>query len=136
MGDVPEDEANAQEEPTLQEEPTPQDDPTPQELLRAAWDERGVVETTMEFEKVNQTTLVQMLRGLKEMDGKFSVKYKRRTDIAISDETYHMTGKSAYPITKKLLLLSGQNSVAQAIKRYLHLHYKCNVMQVSKNNFF
>ena len=86
----------------------------------------------MTFEKVNQTTLVQMLRGLKEMDGKFSVKYKRCKDIAISDETYHMTGKSAYPITKKLLLLSGQNSVAQAIKRYLHLHYKCNVMQVSK----
>ena len=124
MGDVPE------------EEPTPQDDPTPQKLLRAAWDERGVVETTMPFEKVNQTTLVQMLRGLKEMDGKFSVKYKERTNIAISDETYHMTGKSAYPITKKLLLLSGQTSVAQAIKRYLHLHYKCNVMQVSENNIF
>ena len=136
MADVPEDETTAQQEPTAQEEPTPQDDPTPQQLLRAAWDERGMVETTMAFEKVTQTTVVQLLRSLKQIDPKFSKKYKGRKDIAISDETYHMTGKSAYPVTKKLLLLSGQNSVAQVIKRYLHLHYSSNVMQVSKNIFF
>ena len=113
-----------------------EDEPTPQELLRAAWDKRGEVKTTLTFEKVNQTTLVQLLQSLKQFDAKFSVKYKGGHNIAISDETYHMTGKSPYPVTKRLLLLSGQNSVAQAIKRYLHLHYKCNVMQVSKNNFF
>ena len=130
MAEVPE------EEPTAQEEPIPGEEPTPQELLRAAWDERGEVTTTMTFKKVNQTTLVQMLWSLKQLDPKFSKKYTGRKDIAISDEMYHMKGECVHPVTKKLLLLSGQNSVAQAIKRYLHLHYKCNIMQVSKNNFF
>ena len=59
----------------------------PPELLRAAWDERGVVETTMAFEKVNQTTLVQ----LKEMDGKFKAQAMHKYCYL-----YHMTGKSAY----------------------------------------
>ena len=82
-----------------------EDQSNAQTLLQDTWDERGAINMSMTFEKVNETMLSQLLRDIKKMDAKFSQKYSGTKTIAISDKTCHMTVKNAFPITKTLLLL-------------------------------
>ena len=104
-------------------------------LLLEAWQKRGAVKFDG-FEKVSDTARVQLLRESRKFGPEFSVSYADGTAIEISNETYNMKTVSASAVAKKLLLLSGQNGVAAAIKRYLHLHYECKVMQVRKKKFY
>lgn len=104
-------------------------------LLLEAWQKRGAVKFN-DFEKVSDTARVQLLREARQLGPEYSVSYADGTAIEISDETYKMEKVSASAVAKKLLLLSGQNGVAAAIKRYLHLHYECKVMRVRKKKFY
>ena len=63
------------------------------------------------------------------MEGALTVTHDG-VDLSIADEHYKMPNKAPTPTAKKLLLSSGQNAMAESIKRYLHLHYSSRIMTV------
>ena len=105
------------------------------ELLLDTWKDRGTVKYNESFNKISDTEIEHLKHTIKKMDGALTDKHDG-VDLSIADEHYKMPNKVATPTAKKLLLSSGQNAVAESIKRFLHLHYQSRIMMVRNYDKF
>ena len=69
---------------------------------------------------------------IEKMDGALTEKHNG-VNICIADNHYKMPKKAPTPTAKKLLLSSGQNAVAEYIKRYIRLHYQSKIIEIMIN---
>ena len=103
------------------------------EILVDVWKDRGTVEYNDSFKKISDTEVEHLKHQIK-MGGPLTEKHDG-VNLCIAN-TYKIGKKEPTPTAKKLLLCSGQNGVAESIKRYTRLHYQSRIMTVRNYDQF
>ena len=83
---------------------------------------------------ISNTEVEHLKHMIKRMGGPLTESHDG-VNLCIADH-YKMAKKEPTPTTKKLLLSSGQNGVAESIKRYTCLHYQSRIMKVRNYDQF
>ena len=104
------------------------------EIIVDTWKDCGTVEYNDSFKKISNTEVEYLKCQIKKMHGPLTEKHDG-VNLCIADH-YKMGKKEPTPTAKILLLSSGQNAIAESIRRYIRLHYQSRIMTVRNYDQF
>ena len=101
------------------------------EILVDTWKDLGTVEYNDSFKKISDTEVKHLKCKIKKVGGPLTEKHDG-VNLCIGDHYK----KEPTPTSKKLLVSSGQNAVAESIKCYIRLHYQSRIMTLRNYDQF
>ena len=98
--------------------------------LKQLWEERGMVKFEQKFDTISDSVATKIKNKIKlENDYKIA---NEGSIPRVSDGTYHMKNVNATDEARLLLLSSGNNSLAEAIKEHLRIRYDAALIEGAK----
>ena len=88
------------------------------------WKERGMVKFEQKFDTISDSVATKIKNKIKKLENDYKIAYEGSIP-RVSDGTYHMKNINATDEARLLLLSSGNNSLAEAIKEHLRIRYDC-----------
>ena len=99
--------------------------------LKQLWEERGMVKFEQKFDTISDSVARKIKNKIKKLENDYKIAYEGSIP-RVSDGTYHMKNVNATDEARLLLLSSGNNSLAEAIKEHLRIRYDAALLEVAK----
>ena len=101
--------------------------------LKQLWEERGMVKFEQKFDTISDTVATKIKNKIKKLENDYKIAYEGSIP-RVSNGTYHMKNVNATDEARLLLLSSGNNSLAEAIKEHLRIRYDAALVDGAKRN--
>ena len=99
--------------------------------LKQLWEERGMVKFEQKFDTISDTVATKIKNKIKKLENDYKIAYEGSIP-RVSNGTYHMKNVNATDEARLLLLSSGNNSLAEAIKEHLRIWYDAALVDGAK----
>ena len=104
--------------------------------LKQLWEERGMAKFEQKFDTISDSVATKIKNKIKRLEKDYTIPYEgsnpRYSIPRVTDGTYHMKNVNATDETRLLLLSSGNNSSAEAIKEHLRIRYDAALVEGAK----